>query len=99
MSIERITQGDPLLMVFYGITLAPLAEELRAADQGLLSLFYADDVEFDGSVQRSAQLLKLLMKRAWTRDISLSWISPSLSWTTRAKRRRQNGSLRRRSLF
>ena len=49
-------------MVLYGINLAPLAEELRAADQGLLSLFYADDVEFDGSVQRSAQLLKLLMK-------------------------------------
>ena len=50
-------------MVLYGITLAPLAEELRAADLGLLSPFYADDAEFDGLVRRSAQLLKLLMRR------------------------------------
>ena len=41
----------------------PLAEELRTADPGLLSPFYAYDAAFDGSVQRSAQLLKLLMKR------------------------------------
>ena len=50
-------------MVLYGITLVPLAEELRAADPGLLSPFYADDAEFDGSERHSAQLLKLLMKR------------------------------------
>ena len=47
----------------YGITLAPLTEELRAADPGLLSPFYVDDAAFDGSARRSAQLLKLLMKR------------------------------------
>ena len=28
LSRERVTQGDPLSMVLYGITLAPLAEEL-----------------------------------------------------------------------
>ena len=50
-------------MVLYGITLAPLAEELRAADPGLLSPFYADDAAFDCLARRSAQLLKLLMKR------------------------------------
>ena len=50
-------------MVLYGITLVPLAEEFRAADPGLFSPFYADDVAFDGSAQRSAQLLKLLMNR------------------------------------
>ena len=49
-------------MVFYVITLAPLAEELQAADTGLLSPFYADDVALDGLAQRSAQLLKLLTK-------------------------------------
>ena len=54
-------------MVFYGITLAPLAEELKAADPGLLSPFYADDAAFDGSARRSAQLLKLLMKRGLDR--------------------------------
>ena len=50
-------------MVLYGITLAPLAEGLQAADPGLLSPFYADDAYFDCSARRSAQLLKLLMKR------------------------------------
>ena len=48
-------------MVLYGITLVPLAEELRAADSGLLSPFYADDVAFEGLARRSAQLLKLLV--------------------------------------
>ena len=60
---EGATQGYPLSMVLYMITLVPLAEELRAADPGLLSPFYADYTAFDGLVQRSAQLLKLLMKR------------------------------------
>ena len=50
-------------MVLYGITLAPLAEELRAVDKGLLSPFHADDAAFDGSARQSAQLLKLLMER------------------------------------
>ena len=36
-------------MVLYGINLVPLAEELRAADPGLISPFYADDADFDGS--------------------------------------------------
>ena len=49
-------------MVLYRITLVPLTEELRAADPGLLSPFYANDADFDGSARRSAQLLKLLMR-------------------------------------
>ena len=40
---EGVTQGDPLYMVLYRITLVPLTEELRAADPGILSPFYADD--------------------------------------------------------
>ena len=67
LSREGVTQGDPLYMVLYGITLVPLAEELRAADPGLLSPFYADDAAFDGLARRSAQLLKLLMKRGLDR--------------------------------
>ena len=63
LSREGVTQVYPLLMVLYGITLAPLVEELRAADPGLLSTFYADDAVFDDSEERSAQLLKPLMKR------------------------------------
>ena len=50
-------------MVLYGITLVPLTEELCAADPGILSPFYANDAAFDGLARRSAQLLKLLMRR------------------------------------
>ena len=34
MNGEGVTQGDPLLMVLYVVTLVPLAKELRAADPG-----------------------------------------------------------------
>ena len=50
-------------MALYGITLVPLAKELRVADPGILLPSYADDVVFDGLARQSAQLLKLLMKR------------------------------------
>ena len=52
LSREGVTQGDPLSMVQYGITLAPLEEGLRAADPGLLLPFYVDDAAFDGSERR-----------------------------------------------
>ena len=51
------------MMVLYGITLVPMYEELRAADTGLLSPFYADDSVFDGLARQNVQLLKLLMER------------------------------------
>ena len=49
------------MIVLCGITLFPLAEELRDVDPTLLSPFYTDDAAFDGSVRRSAEQLKLLM--------------------------------------
>ena len=49
LSREGVTQGDPLLMVLFGITLVPLAEEFRSEELELLSLFYADDTVFNGS--------------------------------------------------
>ena len=60
---EEVTQRDLFSMVLYGITLVTLAEELRAADLGLLSLPYADDAAFDGLAQHIVQLTNLLMKR------------------------------------
>ena len=60
---EGVAQGDPLSLVLYGITLVPLAEEMRAVDPGLLSSFHADDASFDSSARQSAHILKLLMKR------------------------------------
>ena len=64
---EGVTQGDPLSMILYGITLVPLAEDLRAAYPWLLYPFYTDDAAFDGLVRCSAWLLKLLMKRGTDR--------------------------------
>ena len=49
LSREGVTQGDSLSIVLYGITLVPPEEDLRAADLGILSPFYADDGAFDGS--------------------------------------------------
>ena len=49
-------------MVLYSITLVPLADELRSAYPGLLSLFYANDAVFDSLVQKISQLLNLLME-------------------------------------
>ena len=54
-------------MLLYGITLVPLAEEVRAADPGLLSPLSADDATFDALARKSAQLLKLLMERGLDR--------------------------------
>ena len=50
---EGVTQGEPLSMVLYGITLISLVEELQDAYPTLLSPFYDDDVAFDALVQRS----------------------------------------------
>ena len=55
------------MMVLYEITLAPLAEELRVADLGLLSHFYPEHAAFDGPARRIAQLLKLLMRMGMDR--------------------------------
>ena len=56
---EGVTQGDPLSIVIYRITPVPLLEDPWAGNPGLLTPFFADDVAFDGSAQRSAQLLNL----------------------------------------
>ena len=66
--LEGVTQGDPLSVFLYMITLFPLVWELQAADPGLLTPFYSDDAEFDGLVRTSVQLLKLLMERGPDRE-------------------------------
>ena len=39
---KTFSQGDPLLMVLYRITLVPLAKDLRAASPGIITPFYTD---------------------------------------------------------
>ena len=85
-------------MVSTGITLVPLAEELRAADPGLLSPFYADDAAFDSSARHIAQLLKLLMKRETDRGYLLDpdkllFILDTLGQEDAAKREFSKGGL------
>ena len=50
-------------MVLYGITLVPLAEELRDVDTTFLSSFFSDDTNFYGLTSRSAAQLQVLMER------------------------------------
>ena len=84
-------------MVLYRINLVPLAEELQAADPGLLSHFYANDAAFDGSARRSAQLLKLLMKRGTDRGYSPKPAKSLFILYTRGKKQGLRESLRRRA--
>ena len=57
---EGVTQGYPLLVVLYGITLVPLSEVLRESDLGSLIPFYVDADVFDGLSRSNKQLMKLL---------------------------------------
>ena len=61
LSREGVTQGDPLSMVLYGITLIPLAEDLRDEYPTILYPFNAKDAAFNGSARRSAAQLHLLI--------------------------------------
>ena len=63
MSQVRVTQGYSFSVNLYEITLVPLAEEIQAADPGLLSTFYTDDAAFYGSARRISHLLKLLLEK------------------------------------
>ena len=56
-------QGDPLSMVLYGITLAPLTEGLHTAAPDLLTPFYVDYDTYDGPEERSARLMTVLLER------------------------------------
>ena len=58
---EVVTQGDPLLVVLYGITLVHLVDYIQAVDPGILTPLYADDAEFYGYERRSNRLTKLLL--------------------------------------
>ena len=78
-------------MVLYGITLVPLAEELRAVDSGLLYLFYVDDMAFDGLAKFCSHILKLLMEmepdRGYLPEPDKSLFIVDTPWQEEAKRR------------
>ena len=98
LSREGVAQGEPISMVLYGITLVSLAEELRAADPGLLSSFYADDAALERSARRSAQLLKLLMKRGLDRGYLPEPAKSLFILNTRGRRRQRSRNLQKKGL-
>ena len=49
-------------MVLYGITLVPLAKGLRDVNLEILSPFYANYAEFNGSVHQNPAQLKIMME-------------------------------------
>ena len=54
------TQGDPLYMVIYGLTLVPLSKFLREQTPAVTQPFYADDLSFSGYASDIAQAMMLL---------------------------------------
>ena len=59
-SKEGVTQGDPLAMVLYGLTLLPLTEALQEAEPTVLQPWYPDDTAAIGWVLRIARFMKML---------------------------------------
>ena len=93
LSREGLTEGYSISMVLYGMTLFPLAEDLRVVDPGLLSTLYADDAVFDGSAQQSAHLLNMLLKRGAERGYFTKPAKYLFISDTWGKRKRRGGNL------
>ena len=60
LSKEGVTQGDPLAMALYGISLLPFAKILRERFLDVLQPWYADDAAMQGRPDRVAACFKLL---------------------------------------
>ena len=62
LSREGVTQGDPLSMILYGLSLTPLAESLRRSVPNAVQPWYADDGAIVGSVSTIAKAQRLLLQ-------------------------------------
>jgi hypothetical protein len=62
LSREGVTQGDPLSMVLYGLSLTPLAEAIRTAVPGTVQPWYADDSAMCGKLSDIAAAQRLLQQ-------------------------------------
>ena len=102
LSREGVTQGDPLSMVVYGLTLVPLAETVRGEVPDLVHAWYADDACLAGKIRSIGPAVDLIMKHGPARgyfmepDKSIlvcaeSLPAPALEGLTRFKFRRENG--------
>ena len=57
-----VTQGDPLSMVLYGLSLTPLAEAIRNAVPRTVQPWYADDAAMVGPIPSLATAQRLLLQ-------------------------------------
>ena len=62
-SRKWVTQGDPLSMVLYVLSLFPLDEAMRAADPGVLQPWYADDAAIRITARNNSKLLRAFMEK------------------------------------
>jgi hypothetical protein len=62
LSREGVTQGDPLSMILYGLSLTPLAEAIRTAVPTTAQPWYADDASMTGKVSSIAKAQRLLLQ-------------------------------------
>ena len=62
LSQEGVTQGDPLSMVLYGLTLVPLAEIVRHGVPDLIHAWYADDTCLAGGIKSIGPAVDLILK-------------------------------------
>ena len=60
LSEEGVTQGDPLSMVLYGLSLVPLARRLRDAVPTTRQAWYADDSAIAGRASGIGKTMELL---------------------------------------
>ena len=58
-----VSQGGLLSIVLYGVTLAPLEEELQVSYSVLIAPFYSNDADFDSSLWGSVRLISIIMER------------------------------------
>jgi hypothetical protein len=62
LSQEGVTQGDPLAMILFGITVCPLAEFLRTQVPTAVQPWFADDAAAIGDLESIAQVTDLLVQ-------------------------------------
>ena len=63
LSKEGVTQGCPLGMILYGVSLLGLRDNLRESASGALQPWYADDFSVNGKTWEVAQVFQLLCKK------------------------------------
>ena len=83
LSKEGVTQGCPLGMILYGISLLGLGEDLRESAPGVLQPWYADDFSIYGRASEVARVFQQLCKKG----PSVGYFSaPAKSWVICPKR-------------